>query len=341
MINSPLRSRSRSKKPVADRLKPGDVLRGRYRVVRLIGRGGMGEVYEAEDTEENLQVAIKIVLAKLLGSQKVVARFRREIELSQRISHPNVLAIYDVFELAPMESEVLPAGVKGISSPCMVMEYLEGETLADRLAQGRLVTTEQARGIVLQVARALAAAHKADVVHRDLKPDNIFLVKSDTDGGHRVILMDFGVARPSKGDQEESFTATDVIVGTPTYMAPEQLELEEALPASDIYTLGLVIYEMITGKFPFEGDTAIQVVFMRVQEEPIPPRRYMPDLDDMWDDLIMSCLERDPKNRLGSAKEIIDILEGRAVGREEIQQDRRKKWLQSDWWPFKGGNGSS
>lgn len=341
MINSPLRNRMRNKKPPVDRLKPGDVLRGRYRIVRLIGRGGMGEVYEAEDTEDHRPVAIKIVLAKLLGSQKVVARFRREIELSQRISHPNVLAIYDVFDLAPMESEVLPAGVKGLPSPCMVMEYLEGETLADRLAEGRLVSTEEARDIVLQVAQALAAAHKADVVHRDLKPDNIFLVKGDNGDGHRVILMDFGVARPNKGDQEESFTATDVIVGTPTYMAPEQLELEEALPVSDIYTLGLVIYEMLTGKFPFEGDTAIQVVFMRVQEEPIPPRHHKPDLDEMWEDLIMSCLERDPKNRLGSAEEIIEILEGRAEGRDEIRQDRRKKWLQSDWWPFKSSSGES
>jgi serine/threonine protein kinase len=335
LINSPLsRGPSRSKKPIPDRLKPGDVLSDRYRVIRMVGRGGMGEVYEAEDTQEKRRVALKTVLAKLLGSQKVVARFRREIELSQRISHPNVLAIYDVFEMPPSKAESTSPVAK--SSPCMVMEFLEGETLADRLEEGRLVSTDEARGIVVQIAQALVAAHKADVVHRDLKPDNIFLVKSETDES-RVVLMDFGVARPSKADQEDSFTATDVIVGTPTYMAPEQLELEEALPASDLYTLGLVIYEMITGKFPFEGDTAIQVVFMRVQEPPIPPRRFMPELDDTWDDLIMSCLERDPKDRISTAEDIIILLEGDEEEREEVQKERRKKLFQGSWWPFKGG----
>jgi serine/threonine-protein kinase len=310
-----------------DRLKPDEVLRDRYRVVRLIGRGGMGEVYEAVDLEKGCRVAIKTVLAKLRGSVKVVARFRREIELSQRISHPNVLHIYDVFELPPRPDD--PEGSQA-TSPCMVMEYLEGETLADRLGDGGTVPPEEARGLVIQMAHALAAAHRADVVHRDLKPDNIFLVPRQG-GATRVVLTDFGVARPNNSpEQEDSFTATDVIVGTPTYMAPEQLELEEALPASDIYTLGLVIYQMLTGKFPFEGDTAIQVVFMRVQEDPIPPRRFMPELDDVWDHLILRCLERDPKERLRDAAEIVTILEG---GKGDLPRDR-KKWPPSSWWPF-------
>lgn len=309
-----------------DRLKPGEVLQNRYEIVRLIGRGGMGEVYEAKDLETGRQVALKTVLSKLLGSLKVVARFEREIELSKRISHPNVLRIHDVFDLPPRPAET---DVPQVSSPCMVMEYLEGETLADRLGNGHPVPPDEARGLVIQMAHALAAAHKAEVVHRDLKPDNIFLVPRD-DGTTRVVLTDFGVARPNSPEQEESFTATDVIVGTPTYMAPEQLELEEALPASDIYTLGLVMYEMLTGRFPFEGETAIQVVFMRVQEPPVPPKKYKPDLDETWDNLILSCLERDPRSRLSDAKDIVAILEGNV---RDLPRDK-KKWLQASWWPF-------
>ena len=292
----------------------------------------MGEVYEAEDLDEQHSVALKIVLAKLLGSQKVVARFRREIDLSQRISHPNVLRIYDVFEMPPGDG---PDAEK-ISSPCMVMEHLAGETLADRINDGRLFSEDEARGVVIQMARALAAAHHAEVVHRDLKPDNIFLVPSESADDVRVVLTDFGVARPNKAD-EDSFTATDVIVGTPTYMAPEQLELEEALPASDIYTMGLVIYEMITGKFPFEGDTAIQVVFMRVQENPLPPSHHKPDIDEAWEELILSCLERDPKDRIDDAEEIVAFLEG-DMNRDELSKGRRRKW-QPSWWPFAGAEG--
>ena len=322
MIKPPLRRPFRKKKPPVDRLKPGEVLQDRYRIVRLIGRGGMGEVYEALDLETDQRMAVKTVLGKLLGSTKVVARFQREIDLSRRISHPNVLRIHHVFELPPDPDPDMPQ----VSAPCMVMEYLEGETLADRLDGGQRIAPEEARGLVIQMARALAAAHKAEVVHRDLKPDNIFLVPEA--GGTRVVLTDFGVARPNTSEQEESFTATDVIVGTPTYMAPEQLELEEALPASDIYTLGLVMYEMLTGNFPFEGETAIQVVFMRVQEDPIPPRRFKPDLDDTWEELILSCLERDPKRRLSGAEQIVAILENNSQG--EDSGTKRKK----AWWPF-------
>lgn len=323
MTKPSLRRPQRPPKPIVlDRLKPGDLLRERYKIIRLVGRGGMGEVYEAQDLEKEMRVAVKTVLSKLLGSVKVIARFRREIELSKRISHANVLQIHDVFELPLANQDPnLPRG----TSPCMVMEYLEGKSLADRLGDSGPISTDEARGLVIQMARALAAAHHADVVHRDLKPDNIFLVPQG-DGQTRVVLTDFGVARPNSPEQEESFTATDVIVGTPTYMAPEQLELEEALPASDIYTLGLVIYEMLTCKFPFVGETAIQIVFMRVQEDPIPPRRHMPELDDTWDGLIMRCLERDPKERISEAEQIVDILEG---GNQSSRKDRKKPW-----WPF-------
>ncbi len=325
--------------PRGRRFTPGDVLQDRYRIVHFIGKGGMGEVYEAEDRKRGELVALKTVLPKLMGSAKVIARFRREIDLSRRISHPNVLKIYDVFEL---RTRVGDSDSRLASSPCMVMEFLSGKTLADRLHEDGRMPAKQARPLVCQMAAALAAAHRAGVVHRDLKPDNIFLVPNDN--GIRVVLTDFGVARPNKPNGDDTtFTATDVIVGTPTYMAPEQLELEEAMPVSDIYTLGLVIYEMITGTFPFQGDTAIQVVFKRIQEDPPPPRQVVPDLDDTWDELIHRCLERDPKQRLPQAEDIVGILEG---GRQalpsltevtcpaDITPPPAKRSLRS-WWPFR------
>ncbi|MCP4658026.1 MAG: serine/threonine protein kinase [bacterium] len=320
------------------RFTPGDVLRDRYRIVHFIGQGGMGEVYEVEDQKRGEMVALKTVLPKLLGSAKVIARFRREIELSRRISHPNVLRIFDVFEL---RSRVGEAESRVASAPCMIMEFLAGKTLADRLQEDGRMPAEQARPLVCQMAAALAAAHRAGVVHRDLKPDNIFLVP--TGNGIRVVLTDFGVARPNKPNGDDTtFTATDVIVGTPTYMAPEQLELEEAMPVSDIYTLGLVIYEMITGTFPFKGDTAIQVVFKRIQEDAPSPRQVVPDLDDTWDQLILRCLERDPKQRLAHAEDIVGILEGDRQAMPCLSEigcpgelTPPAKRSSRSWWPFR------
>ncbi len=311
-----------------DRFEPDQILRDRYRIVRMIGRGGMGEVYEALDLESGERVAVKTVLGKLLGNQKVIARFRREIELSTRISHPNVLRIDEVFELPPEDPREAHLG----PAPCMVMELLAGDTLADHLEAGEVFPPDTAQPLVCQIALALDAAHRAEVVHRDLKPDNVFLEPVEGQPT-RVVLTDFGVARPNnQPEQEESFTATDVIVGTPTYMAPEQLELEEAVPASDIYTLGLVVYEMLTGEFPFKGETEIQVVFMRVQEEPKPPRFYKPDLEQSWEDLILSCLARDPRQRPNAAA-IARRLGCMAELEEEdtgpVERPRKKRW-----WPF-------
>lgn len=283
----------------------------------------MGEVYEAADRERGEHVALKTVVPKLLGSTKVVARFRREIELSRRISHPNVLAIYEVFELPPPSDR--PED-RGRWAPCMVMELLHGETLADRLGRDQKIPPDEARPMVCQMAVALGAAHRAEVVHRDLKPDNIFLVDQE-DGTILVKVTDFGVARPNNSGKEDAFTATDVIVGTPTYMAPEQLELEDALPVSDIYTLGLVMFEMITGQFPFQGETAIQVVFKRVQEDPPSPREYVPDLEERWEEVILRCLERDPHQRLQHAEMIAEML-------KEGGGEESRPWYRSIW-PFR------
>ncbi len=287
----------------------GDVIDGRYRIVRRVGKGGMGEVYEAEDLEAERRVALKTVLPELLSNTKTLTRFQREIEFSQRVSHPNVLKIHGVFQTHRVV-DVEGRGREQLVAPCLLMELLLGETVADLLQAGRTLTPEEARPLACQMAAGLAAAHRAGVIHRDLKPDNIFLVPQE--GGTRVVLTDFGVARErdNKVTREESLTASNVILGTAEYMAPEQLELEEASPASDIYTLGLVLFEMLTGRQPFEAETPLKVVFKRVQEDPPSPRRYLPDLDPSWEQVILRCLQRKKEDRFPTADGIIELLDG-------------------------------
>ncbi len=297
---------------------PGDEIEGRYRVVRLVGVGGMGEVYEAEALaagvrEQAQRVAIKTVLPELLGNHKIIARFEREAELSRRISHPNVLRIFEVLK-TPADVASRASGATGAHPiPCLVMELLEGETVADLLIAGRTVDPGEGVPLACQMAAALTAAHRAGVVHRDLKPDNVFLVPPPPEsagGATRVVLTDFGVARRSTAPpQDESLTASNVLLGTPDYMAPEQLELEQATAASDIYTMGLVLFEMLTGKRPFVADTALKMVFKRVQEEPPSPCKHLPDLDPRWEEVILRCLARKPEDRYDEAQDIIRVLE--------------------------------
>jgi len=308
---------------------PGDLVDGRYRVVALRGKGGTGEVYEAEAVESGECVALKTLLPRFFDSSTVVTRFEREFEYSQRIDHPNVLAIREVFRI-PLPQTVarsLPRLMRSGTMPCIVMEFLDGETLADHMERGTVWDTAEAKPLVCQIASALAAAHRAGIVHRDLKPDNIFLVPQE-DGSTRLVLTDFGVARSSMPSGEDSLTASNVLPGTPGYMAPEQLELEKAMPASDLYTFGLVMFEMVTGKPPFEAPTPIQMVFMRVEQAAPSPRKYVSDLDPVWEEVILCCLERDPQNRYASADEIIRRLDGTAS--EWLAPERGG--LNGMWW---------
>ena len=292
---------------------PGDVIEQRYRIVRLLGSGGMGQVYLAERIDDGKRVALKMLLPELLNNAKSLARFEREVKSTQVIDHPNVLRIYEFLRLEPTSLQP-----KVLYIPCLVMEYLEGESVADLVEREGPVSNELATSIVEQMASALEAAHGAGIVHRDLKPDNVFLVpdeqaaKGQQDSGYRVVLTDFGVARrrpmPDSDLSGDSITASNVIIGTPEFMAPELLELEDALPASDIYALGLVAYQIVTGQLPFEGEQPLKALFMRVREPAPSPTELRPDLDATLARIIEICLERRPEDRFASAADIVDEL---------------------------------
>jgi len=223
---------------------PQDVVSGRFKIVRFIGKGGMGEVYEAQDLELRVRVALKAIRPEISSDPVTISRFRHEIQLARKVTHPNVCRIFD------LGHHSLSSGVE---ITFLTMELLEGETLAERLRRQVRLPTEEALPLVEQMAEALAAAHEARVIHRDFKPSNVILVPSETKT--RAAVTDFGVARALEPIASEAFsgllTTPDQLVGTPPYMAPEQLEGSEATPATDFYALGLVMYEMVTGKLPF------------------------------------------------------------------------------------------
>ena len=294
-------------------LSPGDMIQNRYRIIRLIGQGGMGEVYRASDLAADRDVAVKIILPELLGNDKARARFEREVRWTRSLDHHNVIKIFDYLKIP-----AIPGRGSSEPVPCVVMELLEGESLADKLARSKApIPPEVAKPIVCQMAAALSAAHKKGIVHRDLKPDNVFLVNSGLGQPPRVVLTDFGVARKGVdsafGDSdisEESLTASNIIVGTPEFMAPELLELEDAIPASDIYSLGLVFYEMVTGHRPFDDERPLQALFKRVQYPAPSPREYVPELDDATVQVIADCLRRRPEDRPERADLVIRGLDG-------------------------------
>ncbi|HYO12854.1 MAG TPA: tetratricopeptide repeat protein [Thermoanaerobaculia bacterium] len=285
--------------------RPGDLIADRYRVARFIARGGMGEVYEVEDLELRERVALKTVRPEVARDAVAVERFRREIQLARRVTHPNVCRIFDVSHHRdggqPPEDGVI----------FLTMELLPGESLAQRLHRAGPMTPEGALPVARQILEALQAAHQAGVIHRDLKPGNIMLVESR--GTTRAVVTDFGLARldaEGPAGQALTLTAAAAVVGTPAYLAPEQVEGREITPAADLYALGIVLYEMLTGKVPFLGDNALSTAVKRLREAPVPPRVHAPGLDPRWEAAILRCLERDPKDRFADAHAILQALSG-------------------------------
>ena len=285
-----------------------ELVAGRYKIVRFIGRGGMGEVYEANDLELRQRVALKTVRPEIALDQQAIERFKREIRIARQVTHPNVCRIFDLghHRRAPSGDEIA----------FLTMELLPGETLAERLRRTGRMSTAEALPLATQIAAGLAAAHAAGIVHRDLKAENIILVPSqEGQQTTRAVVTDFGLARAGAAADRltELSTASGRIAGTPAYMAPEQVEGGKVTAASDIYSLGIVLYEIVTGALPFVGDTPISTAVKRLKEAPPSPRSLVSDLDSKWDAAILRCLERHPADRFASAGDVVKALGGETV----------------------------
>ena len=280
---------------------PGDIVTGRFRIVRFIGRGGMGEVYEADDEELGRKIALKTIRPEIAADEGVVARFMQEIQLSLKVTHPNVCRVYDIGH-----DKRLSQGIEN-EVTYLTMEFLPGQNLAERLQASRRMTTHEALPIVRQIIGGLQAAHDAGIVHGDLKSSNVVLVPTE-DGGYRAVVTDFGIARLvsiAGSEMERPVGGT----GTPAYMAPEQVTCGTVTPAADIYSLGVIMFEMVTGTLPFMADTPTMMANKRLEANAPPPRSIVSDLDRKWDDAIVRCLERDPQNRFRAAIEVKQSLQ--------------------------------
>jgi serine/threonine protein kinase len=258
---------------------PGELLGGRFHIIRLIGSGGMGEVYEAEDRQLGTKIAVKSLAAQWNADREVERRFRREVHTARQITHPNVCRVYDIF------THHTPAG----EALLITMELLDGETLAARLRRVRRMTEKEAWPLLRQLVAGLEAAHQSGIIHRDLKPANLMICSCATGSDERLAIMDFGLARPEQRS-DASRGSQSLLLGTPAYMAPEQF-LGEAGIRSDIYSIGIILHEMLSGATPphnasklFPGEHTI-------------PRR--------WQRAIQTSLAADPARRFQSASEML------------------------------------
>src|SRR6266853_810290 len=268
------------------RFTPGQIIAERYRVVALAGRGGMGEVYRAEDLTLEQVVALKFLPAALSQDAAALARFHAEVRTARQVSHPNVCRMFDIGEA----DETL----------FLTMEYVDGEDLASVVRRIGRLSPDKATEIARQICAGLAAAHERGVIHRDLKPANVML-----DGAGKTRIMDFGLAGVAA-----SIKGADVRAGTPAYMAPEQLAGREVSTKSDLYSLGLILYEILTGKRAFEASTLPGLMKQRESGAVTNPSTLVRDLDPLVERVILRCLETDPEKRPATALQVAAALPG-------------------------------
>jgi eukaryotic-like serine/threonine-protein kinase len=314
----PLASRFMRPQPAGPTLQPGDVLGGRYEILQLLGEGGMGAVYKARDRELDRPVALKLIRPEMASNPSILARFKQELLLSRQVTHKNVIRIYDLGDAE---------GVKFIT-----MEFVEGRDLRGLIYEKKKFSPEEAVEIIQQVCQALEAAHSVGVIHRDLKPQNIMREESG-----RILVMDFGLARTIQGD---GMTQIGALVGTMEYMSPEQALAQELDQRSDLYTLGLILYELLTGKMPFRADSALASLIKRTQERAIPVSDLDNTIPGALSGVVSKCLERDPNLRYQSASEILRDLEawgGKRAGATLGFHPDVKPWGQTVPWPLLTG----
>jgi serine/threonine protein kinase len=247
-------------------LNPGDIIDGKYRIVRLLGEGGMGAVYEGENTRIHRRVAIKVLHANVAEQGEAVARFEREAQAAGRIGSEHIVEVLDL--------GTLPSGDR-----YLVMEFLDGEGLGNRIKSRGKLTAHELSPIAFQLMEGLASAHGAGIIHRDLKPDNVFLLRTRGGKADFVKLLDFGISKFSalSGDSGFSMTRTGAVMGTPYYMAPEQAKGSRELDHRvDIYATGVILYEALTGQVPFNADTFNELLFKIVEASPRSSRKRWP-----------------------------------------------------------------
>jgi serine/threonine-protein kinase len=277
----------------------GTTLVGRYRVTRKLGQGGMGAVYEAIHTKLDKRVAIKILLERFSDHASVVERFEREARLASSIGHPHIIDIADV-------------GADADGHTFIVMELLEGETLAQLIARSPALPERRVVQLVAQAARALAAVHGNGIVHRDIKPANLFVLDR---GGDFVKVLDFGISKLAQTDPNApQLTETGAVLGTAAYMAPEQARGEPADHHTDIYALGVVLYEAATGVLPFAGDNDLKILDRVISAAPRPLRELRPELSEAFEQVVLRAMARDPGARFASAAALAEALEALAAG---------------------------
>lgn len=270
-----------------DDLEIGTVLASRYTILQLLGRGGMGAVYKARDTELDRVVALKLIRPELARNPEVLRRFKQELILARQVTHKNVIRIFDLGQ---------SDGIRFIT-----MDFVEGQDLRALLLEQGKFPPEQAARVMLQICRALEAAHSEGVIHRDLKPQNIMVSPEG-----RVYVMDFGIARSA---HLPGMTQTGALIGTPEYMSPEQARGEKLTERSDLFSLGVIFYELLTNKSPYPADAPLGTLWKRLQEKPKPPMEVDPTVPKALNDIVMSALEIEPENRLSSAQEMARQLE--------------------------------
>ena len=265
-----------------------EIIDGTYKVLEQLGEGGMSYVYQAREINTGEMVAVKVLTPKLLADDTAMQRLRREAGLAMRLNHPNVCRI---LRLGETETGLI----------YLVMPYLNGEMLSDKEARVGPMTLEMGMPFLVQICEGLHHAHSLQIIHRDLKPENIMIVSDE--GSERAVVMDFGLAKDRGSSSLKKLTATGIVLGTPEFMSPEQVRGQDIDARSDVYALGILAFEMFTGKLPFEGRSAQEMMIARLRGKALPLRQHRPDLPSKLEKVLMKSMDTNPDKRYPSTKE--------------------------------------